>query len=138
MASLKKLPANKPTLSKKASLLQQLQAFLVDVFLSRNLANPKLLLAYSGGLDSNVLLHLLVQVNKTLPFQLRALHVHHGLSVNANTWADFCASTCKQLHVPLITAKVKVENNGLGIEATARTARYNALLQADADFVLLI
>lgn len=137
MASLKKLPANKPTLSKKASLLQQLQAFLVDVFLSRNLANPKLLLAYSGGLDSNVLLHLLVQVNKTLPFQLRALHVHHGLSVNANTWADFCASTCKQLHVPLITAKVKVENNGLGIEATARTARYNALLQADADFVLL-
>ena len=90
MASLKKLPVNKPAISKKASLLQQLQAFLVDVFTTQQITNPKLLLAYSGGLDSTVLLHLLYQVNKSLPFQLSAQHVHHGLSPNANAWADFC------------------------------------------------
>ena len=95
MASLKKLPASKQgsskqdlskqglskqSLNKKASLPQQLQTFLVDVFLSHQLANPKLLLAFSGGLDSCVLLHLLAQVNKTLPFKLSAQHVHHGLA----------------------------------------------------------
>ena len=137
MASLKKLPANKPTISKKASLPQQLQAFLVDVFLSENIVNPRLLLAYSGGLDSSVLLHLLYQVNKTLPFQLTAQHVHHGLSANAGAWADFCVASCKQLNVPLSISTVKVENSGLGIEAAARAARYQALQQSEADFMLL-
>jgi tRNA(Ile)-lysidine synthase len=132
MASLKKLPANKRIISRKASLTQQLQAFLVDVFLSHKCINPKLLLAYSGGLDSSVLLHLLVQVNKTLPFQLSAQHVHHGLSTNADAWADFCVSTCKQLNVPITISKVKVENAGLGLEAAAREARY-AALQSDEN-----
>jgi tRNA(Ile)-lysidine synthase len=84
-----------------------------------------------------VLLHLLHQVNKTLPFQLSAQHVHHGLSQKADSWADFCVETCQKLNVPLIITKVKVENNGLGLEAAARTARYRALLQTDADFILL-
>lgn len=137
MASSKKLPASKSSINKKASQPQQLQAFLADVFLSKNLVNPKLVLAFSGGLDSCVLLHLLVQVNKTLPFQLSAQHVHHGLSVNADTWADLCADTCKSLNVPLKITKVQVNNAGLGIEAAAREARYHALFQADADFILL-
>jgi tRNA(Ile)-lysidine synthase len=142
MASSKKLPVSnlgliKATTSKKASLPQQLQAFLIDVFLSKNLVNPKLLLAFSGGLDSCVLLHLLVQVNKTLPFQLSAQHVHHGLSMNADTWASLCADTCQSLNVPLKITKVQVNNQGLGMEAAAREARYNVLVQSDADFVLL-
>jgi tRNA(Ile)-lysidine synthase len=142
MASSKKLPVSnlgliKATTSKKASLPQQLQAFLIDVFLSKNLVNPKLLLAFSGGLDSCALLHLLVQVNKTLPFQLSAQHVHHGLSMNADTWASLCADTCQSLNVPLKITKVQVNNQGLGMEAAAREARYNVLVQSDADFVLL-
>ncbi len=137
MASSKKLPVSKSSTNKKASLLQQLQAFLTDVFVSKNLVNPKLALAFSGGLDSCVLLHLLVQVNKTLPFQLLAQHVHHGLSSNADLWAETCANICKQLNVSLTITKVQVNNHGLGIEASAREARYHALYQADADFILL-
>jgi tRNA(Ile)-lysidine synthase len=135
MASLKKLPASKPPNNKKAPLFQQLQAFLADVFLSRNLVNPKLVLAFSGGLDSCVLLHLLFQVNKILPFQLSAQHVHHGLSPNADLWASTCENICKQLNVPLTTTKVQVKNEGLGIEAAARQARYHALLQSEVDFI---
>jgi tRNA(Ile)-lysidine synthase len=137
MASLKKLPVNKPTTSKKASLLQQLQAFLVDVFTTQQITNPKLLLAYSGGIDSSVLLHLLYQINKTLPFQLSAQHVHHGLSPNANAWADFCAQACNRLNVPLTITKVKVSNAGFGIEAAAREARYQALKNTTTDYILL-
>ncbi len=137
MASSKKLPATKSITNKKASLQQSLQAFLADVFLSNNLVNPKLALAFSGGLDSRVLLHLLVQVKKNLPFQLAAQHVHHGLSANADGWADACENICTQLNIPLTINKVKVSKQGLGTEAAAREARYHALLQTDADFILL-
>ncbi len=131
MASSKKLPEN--------SVLQhQLKATLIDVFTQKKLVNSKLVLALSGGLDSTVLLNLLAEVNKTLPFQLSAHHVHHGLSKNADAWADFCAETCKKLHIPLTISNVKVnKNSGLGVEATAREARYEALLSSDADFVCL-
>lgn len=139
MASLKKLPVNNQANNKKASLLQQLQGFLAHVFISQNLANPKLVLAFSGGLDSCVLLHLLAQTNKTIHFQLSAQHVHHGLSVNADTWAAFCQDICNQFNIPLTISTVQVKNSGFGVEATARDARYQALLNAnaDADFILL-
>jgi tRNA(Ile)-lysidine synthase len=131
MASLKKLPANN-----KTSLTRQLQAFLKDVFLSQRLINPKLLLGLSGGLDSVVLLHLLADANKVLPFKLSAHHVHHGLSPNADTWANFCADYCKELNIPLTVSKVKVsKNSGLGMESAARNARYQALFNDDADLI---
>ena len=123
---------------KKSSLEHQLSTFLTDVFFSQNRINPKLVLAFSGGLDSSALLHLLANLRKTLPFQLSAHHVNHGLSPNANTWANFCAEFCAKLNIPFTLSKVKVEqNSGLGLEATAREARYKALLGADADFIVL-
>jgi tRNA(Ile)-lysidine synthase len=131
MASSKKLPAN-------SSLEHQLKAFLVDVFLSQKRINPKLVLAFSGGLDSTVLLHLLAECNKTLPFQLSAHHVNHSLSKNADAWAEFCADICKKLNVPFAASKVKFnKNSNLGVEAAAREARYNALLRTDAQFICL-
>ena len=131
MANSKKLPASKV-------LEHRLKVLLVDVFTQKKLANPKLVLAFSGGLDSTVLLHLLAECRKTLSFQLSAQHVHHGLSPNADAWADFCRNFCKQLNIPLTISAVKVnKNNGLGLEATAREARYKTLLSVDADFICL-
>jgi tRNA(Ile)-lysidine synthase len=123
---------------KKSSLEHQLSTFLADVFLSQKRINPKLIVAFSGGLDSCVLLHLLANLHKTLPFQLSAYHVNHGLSPNAESWANFCAETCAILSVPFTLSTVKIaQNNGLGLEATAREARYKALLGADSDFICL-
>jgi len=131
MASSKKLPVSK-------TLTHQLKSFLVDVFKQKNLTNPKLVVAFSGGLDSVVLLHLLVECQKNISFQLQAQHVHHGLSPNADAWADFCQNVCTKLKVPLTISKVKVnKNSGLGIEAAAREERYKALLAADVDFICL-
>ncbi len=138
MENSKKLPVSKKSINNKLVLEHQLKATLVDVFLSKHLVNPKLAVAFSGGLDSCVLLHLLAAINKTLPFQLSAHHVHHGLSVNADAWADFCALTCANLRVPLTISKVKInKNSGLGVEATAREARYSALHSTDAQFICL-
>jgi len=53
--------------------------------------HARLTLALSGGLDSVVLLHALLAQRRQHPFELRAVHVHHGLSPHADRWADFCA-----------------------------------------------
>ena len=100
--------------------------------------SPTLLLAFSGGVDSCVLLHALVQAKTTLTFNLQAMHVHHGLSPNADAWADFCAKTCAVYQVPFEFVKVKVKRSAAsGIEAAAREARYQALYEAHADYILL-
>ena len=48
--------------------------------------------AYSGGLDSHVLLSLFAKVRETLSIRVRAIHVNHGLSKNAAAWSQHCAT----------------------------------------------
>ena len=130
-----RIQANKPDAG--FVRIQQQVIHLLDGMISAKSA-PNLLLAFSGGVDSCVLLHALVQAKKTLHFNLQAMHVHHGLSPNADDWADFCAKTCADYQVPLDIVQVKVTKAaGLGIEAAAREARYQALLSKGADFIVL-
>ena len=120
------------------SLLSHIHQVLAGTFLAQKLNHPHLLIAFSGGLDSTVLLYALAKLQAELPFTLSAMHVHHGLSCNADAWADFCTKTCDALNIPLQIQIVKIDrNSGLGIEAAARNARYAALNQADADFICL-
>jgi len=90
-----------------------------------------LLVAFSGGLDSTVLLHQLVTLRDLhgSNFQIRAMHIHHGLSPYADEWAEHCQNVCAQWNVPLEVTRVKLADDGLGIEAHARTARYQALAE---------
>lgn len=87
----------------------------------------QILVAFSGGLDSTVLLHQLVQWRQQTPgLTLRAIHVHHGLSPHADSWVAHCEAVCQQWLVPLVVKRVQLEDMGLGIEAQARRARYDA------------
>ena len=97
-----------------------------------------LLLGLSGGLDSCVLLHLLVSAHEHFPFHLQAVHVNHGISPHAAQWAEFCASLCAGYAVPFTAETVHVpRDSGLGIEAAARNARYQALRKHEADALVL-
>lgn len=88
------------------------------------------LLAYSGGLDSSVLLHQLVQLRRQRPsLQLRAVHIHHGLSPLADRWVEHCQLQCSQWQVPLLVVHVAVDVRHGGVEAAARSARYQAFRQ---------
>ncbi|MDU4005587.1 tRNA lysidine(34) synthetase TilS [Pluralibacter gergoviae] len=91
----------------------------------------KILIAFSGGLDSSVLLHRLAQWRASgQAVSLRAIHVHHGLSANADAWVAHCQRVCDALNVPLEVARVRLADTGLGVEAHARAARYDAFRAA--------
>lgn len=90
-----------------------------------------LLVAYSGGLDSHVLLHALVQLRAGTGLRLRAIHVHHGLHADASRWEAHCRAVCAALGVELLTRRVTVPSASIkGLEAAAREARYRAFEHA--------
>lgn len=101
---------------------------------------PPLLVGFSGGLDSTVLLHRLAGDATLRARGLRAIHVHHGMHADADAWAVHCGRICAALGVPLDVARVQVaRDGGEGLEAAARRARHAAFertLAADEALVL--
>ncbi|MFU8820346.1 MAG: tRNA lysidine(34) synthetase TilS [Gammaproteobacteria bacterium] len=85
--------------------------------------------AYSGGLDSTVLLVALASLADRLPpGSLRAAHVHHGLHPDADAWAEQCQTRCRALEVPIRVLRVDARpRRGESPEAKAREMRYAAL-----------
>jgi len=98
-----------------------------------------ILLGLSGGMDSVVLLHLLHTLAPRCSWKLSALHVHHGISPNADAWADFCSALCTRYDIPLHIERVNIEalRGEHGIEAAARKLRHAAFLKQGCDFVAL-
>ncbi len=94
--------------------------------------------ALSGGRDSMALLDALATLAPELGLALSALHVHHGLSANADAWASFCAGECAKRRVPLAVRRVEIRRAaGESLEALARAARYAAYAAVDADVLAL-
>ncbi len=89
----------------------------------------------SGGVDSVVLLHLM-KSDRERRGALSAVHVHHGLSPNADAWAAFCRRLCRRWRVPLVVRKVKVVKGGEGLEAAARRERYRIFESLRTDIAL--
>lgn len=90
---------------------------------------PAWRIAFSGGLDSSVLLHLLADWarHEDLP-PLSAIHVHHGLQPAADAWPEYCAQFCARLDIPLEVVRVQVAP-GASLEQAARRVRYAAFAE---------
>lgn len=94
--------------------------------------------ALSGGVDSVVLLDVLLGLADVNTLQVSAFHVHHGISRYADQWEAFCRSLCTASGVAFASVRVIVpRDTGEGPEAAARRLRYRALAGADADYVAL-
>jgi tRNA(Ile)-lysidine synthase len=132
-----KVSATTPKKTKPLSLLDVVEKGFVSLLKSHK-KMKSMTVALSGGVDSVVLLHLLHQLQKTQNFTLKASHVHHGLSKNADKWVKFCEKLCTKLSVPLDVHYIKLpQKKSLGIEGEARQLRYEKLLQTKTDLVVL-
>lgn len=83
------------------------------------------LVAFSGGADSALLLHLLHRAG----IRLYAAHVHHGIrGAEADADLDFCRQTCRKLGIPLFAVRINApalaKRQGQSVETAAREARY--------------
>ena len=107
-------------------MLQQLTTRCLNQLTRHFPDQSDFLIGLSGGVDSVVLLDLFAQLRENRTLNLRAIHIHHGLSSNADSWVAFCEKLCERYAIPLTVQKVKVEGKQ-GLEANARQARYQAI-----------
>lgn len=92
--------------------------------------------AFSGGLDSTTLLHMVSQ--SVLAPRVKAIHINHQISPYADDWEHHCLLIAHDFSVSCEARKVSVQNAGRGIEQSAREERYavfEALMGAD-DLIL--
>lgn len=88
-------------------------------------------------MDSVVLLHLLHHISSFHPVCLQALHVHHGISRNADAWAEFCTGLCMHYDIFLQIERVDITPlREYGIEAAARKLRHAVFERQQTDFVV--
>jgi tRNA(Ile)-lysidine synthase len=109
----------------------------LSVWLQSHDAN--IVVAYSGGRDSHVLLHALWKLKPQFGFQLRAIHVNHGLQKDADNWVFHCQQTCQQYQVPLQIVSLQLTiPPGESLENVARIKRYAAFadLLQEKDILL--
>jgi tRNA(Ile)-lysidine synthase len=100
----------------------------VTEFCQQQGLTPTYWISYSGGLDSHVLLHVLAQLQRTIPLKLRVIHVNHNLSKNAQAWVQHCARVCDELNIELTVVVVDAHaGSGESPENKARQARYAAI-----------
>lgn len=96
--------------------------------------------AYSGGVDSHVLLHLCAEQKKQQPeLAIKAIHINHHLSKQSDNWQQHCQTQCDRLNIPLIIKSVQCDApKGESLEAYARTLRYKAIKETieNTDVVL--
>ncbi len=91
-------------------------------------APSRYVVAFSGGLDSTVLLHALATLRDELAVPLLAIHVDHGLHADSSAWSAHCRDIAARLDIDYQSRSVNVQlESGKGPEASARDARYNAL-----------
>ncbi|QJC33297.1 tRNA lysidine(34) synthetase TilS [Enterobacteriaceae endosymbiont of Donacia clavipes] len=83
----------------------------------------KILVAYSGGIDSTVLLYNLVKLRKKYPILLRTIHINHNLNILSNNWSKTCMLQCQKWNVLFIKKDIKITQKN-NIENYARIKRY--------------
>ena len=84
----------------------------------------KIYIAFSGGIDSSVLVDILGKNASKLNLNITVIHVNHNISSNSLIWMKHCKEFCSKLGLNFISEEVNIISSGGGIESAARKARY--------------
>ncbi|MDG6772980.1 tRNA lysidine(34) synthetase TilS [Thiomicrorhabdus sp. ZW0627] len=110
----------------------------IECFTSEMAGEHTLVVAFSGGLDSMVLLHILSQT-PSLHARLHAIHINHQLQSHADEWGEHCREFCLLNGIEFTETKVDIgQTQRQGLESVARKRRYEALTSVlqPGDFLL--
>lgn len=107
---------------------ESLHPDLIQRLLNNAPGVSRLVVGFSGGLDSTVLLHLARewQRQQSSPIPVVALHVNHRLQVQADQWQQHCEQLCCEWDIPFLTETAQVDRTQASLEQAARHARYAA------------
>ena len=93
------------------------------------LPHDRIVIGFSGGLDSSALLHAMATLKKVdeafKNTPVLAIHVHHGLSENADQWFEHCERFCLNMNVEFVGERVLLNKESGSLENAARNARYD-------------
>jgi len=121
------------------STMSIIQTSLINFF--KSYPDRPIVVAYSGGIDSKVLLHCLAKLKnkKIIVNELSACHVNHGISSSSLSWQQAAEAFCQSISTPFKAFQVNVkEITGESLEALARDARYNVLKKnAESDALIV-
>lgn len=108
----------------------------IDHIVAPYLSAKRWLVAYSGGVDSHVLLHVLARYPNHPP--IVALHINHQLQPQSNYWAEHCQQQADALKLPSMITTVDINCGPReSLENKARQARYQVFESlAEPDDVL--
>ena len=83
---------------------------------------------FSGGADSTALLQAMYECRENLPAPVHAVHFHHGLQEQADSWRDHCHSFCADRNIPFHSEQLQIIHDGrTSPEEEARNCRYRAV-----------
>ncbi|XAJ76678.1 tRNA lysidine(34) synthetase TilS [Buchnera aphidicola (Astegopteryx bambusae)] len=102
--------------------------FLISSIIKYLNKTQKILIAYSGGLDSTVLLHQFIKLKKKIlnKIKIRAIHINHNISKFSQLWENHCYKECKKNNITFISEKInkKFKKN---LENSLREYRYKII-----------
>ncbi len=123
----------------ESALLEHLEKIVADNPTLKSTQSLEIMIALSGGCDSSALLHAAFNLYQSGKFaQLSAVHVNHGLQLQAEAWQIHCQKICNQYQVPLFSKAFDLANQGKSSEADAREARYQFFEQCVKKDQLLL
>ena len=93
-----------------------------------NLPNNKFLIAYSGGIDSSVLLDCFYKLSLIETIEIRSIHINHGLTEEASLFQDHCKRISENYGITHIVENFSI-NAKSNIEEKCRIERYKKLVE---------
>lgn len=116
-------------------MIERVVAASLNSIMPKEYAAADIWVGLSAGVDSTVLCHAAAHYCAASGQKLTAIHVHHGLSENADDWAkkahQLCAALSKKyaIEIDCIVEKVQLDQKNDGLEQAARSARYEVFNQ---------